>query len=66
MDEQERYLLAKPLATQLTASLGIMGFRLNLAVESASGTEDLRALLPKIQAAVGVRECQELERVLKG
>jgi hypothetical protein len=66
MTEKERYLLAKPLATKLTASLGIMGFRLNLAVESASGTEDLLALFPKIQAAVGVQECKELERLLKG
>ncbi len=66
MTEKERYLLAKPLATKLTASLGIMGFRLNLAVESASGTEDLLALFPKIQAAVGVQECHELERLLKG
>ena len=66
LTEKERYLLAKPLATQLTASLGILGYRLNLAVESASGTEDLIALFPKIQSAVGVPECKELERVLKG
>jgi len=66
MTDKERYLLAKPLATKLTATLGILGFRLNLAVESASGTEDLIALLPKIQSAVGVPECKELERLLKG
>ncbi|MFM6990849.1 MAG: hypothetical protein ACKOWD_06035 [Rhodoferax sp.] len=66
MTEKERYLLAKPLATQLTASLGILGLRLNLAVESASGTEDLLALLPRIQAAAGKQKCRELERVLKG
>jgi hypothetical protein len=66
MTDQERYLLAKPLATQLTATLGILGFRLNLAVESASDATDLLVLLPKIQSAVGVQECQELERLLKG
>jgi len=66
MTEKERYLLAKPLATQVTANLGIRGLRLNIAVEAASGTEDLLALLPKIQAAAGMQECRELERVLKG
>ena len=63
---QERYSRAKPLATQLTASLGLRGFLLNLGVESASGYDDLLALLPKIQAAVGAKKCAELERVLKG
>ena len=43
-----------------------MGFRLNLAVEAASGTEDLLALLPKIQAAAGMQKSEELERLLKG
>ena len=50
---QERYADAKPIATKLTASLGLRGFRLNLSVESASGYDDLLALLPKIQDAVG-------------
>jgi hypothetical protein len=50
----------------LTASLGLRGFRLNLAVESASGYAELLALLPKIQDAVGSKACRELERVLKG
>lgn len=63
---QERYSRAKPLATQLTASLGLRGFLLNLGVESASGYDDLLALFPKIQSAVGAKKCMELERVLKG
>ncbi len=63
---QERYAQAWPLATQLTASIGLRGFRLNLAVESASGYDDLLALLPKIQAAVGVEKCAALENALKG
>ena len=54
------------MATQLTASLGIFGFRLNLSVESASGYDDLLALFPKIQAAVGADKAAALERVLKG
>ena len=41
------------MATQLTAGMGLRGFRLNLAIEGASGYDDLLALLPKIQAAVG-------------
>jgi hypothetical protein len=61
---QERYAQAKPLATQLTAALGLRGFRLNLAVESAAGFEDLLALLPKIRDAVGAPACEELDRVL--
>lgn len=61
---QERYAEAYPLATQLTASLGLRGFKLNLAVESASGYEDLLALLPKIQGAVGHEACRQLEQAL--
>ena len=63
---QERYTQAKPLATQLTASLGLRGFMLNLGVESASGYDDLLALFPKIQSAVGAQKCAALERALKG
>lgn len=63
---QERYALAKPLATQLTAGMGLFGFRLNLAVEAAAGYDDLLALLPKIQDALGTKACRELENALKG
>ena len=63
---QERYSDAMPLATKLTASLGLRGFRLNLSVEAATGYEDLLALLPKIQEAVGSKAARELERALKG
>jgi hypothetical protein len=63
---QERYSDAKPIATQITASLGLRGFMLNLSVESAAGFDDLLALLPKIQNAAGVKACRELERALKG
>ena len=63
---QERYSAAMPIATKLTASLGLRGFRLNLSVEAASGYKDLLALLPKIQDAVGVKSCVELERALNG
>ena len=61
---QERYTQAKPLATKLTASLGLRGFRLNLAVESAGGFDQLLALLPKIKEAAGEKACAELERTL--
>lgn len=63
---QERYRVAMPIATKLTASLGLRGFRLNLAVEAASGYDGLLALLPKIQAALGDRSCADLELALKG
>ena len=61
---QERYSAAMPIATRLTASIGLRGFRLNLAIEAARGFDDLLALLPKIQAAVGVKACVELEKAL--
>lgn len=64
--EQQRYFDAKPIATQLTASLGLRGFMLNLAVEGAAGYPELLKLLPKIQDAVGVKACRKLERVLLG
>jgi hypothetical protein len=63
---QERYRDAKPLATMITANMGFKGFRLNMAVEGASGYEELLALLPKIQAAAGERACMALEWALKG
>jgi hypothetical protein len=63
---QERYRDAKPLATMITANLGFKGFRLNMAVEGASGYDELLALLPKIQAAAGERACMALEWALKG
>ena len=63
---RERYSAAMPLATKVTAKLGLRGFRLNLAVEAAAGYDDLLALLPKIQAAAGTESCLELERALKG
>jgi hypothetical protein len=62
--EQQRYTDAKPLATQLTAGLGLRGLMLNLAVESAAGYPDLIRLLPKIQAAVGTTASRKLYRAL--
>ena len=62
---RERFARAWPMATQLTAGMGLRGFRLNLAIEGASGYDDLLALLPKIQAAVGEEKCVSLERALK-
>jgi hypothetical protein len=62
---EDRYTEAKPIATKLTAGLGLRGFRLNLAVEAAGGYDELLVLLPKIQEAVGTKACEELEHVLK-
>lgn len=63
---QQRYAAAYPIATKLTASLGLRGFKLNLAVEAASGYDDLLALLPRIQEAVGHEACLPLEQALRG
>jgi hypothetical protein len=63
---QLRYRLAYPLATQLTASMGLRGFRLNLAVEAAGSYSQLIQLLPKIQNAVGYEKSKPLEDALQG
>jgi hypothetical protein len=65
LSDQERYQLAKTLATKLTAGLGLKGFMLNLSVESASGYQALVDLFPQIQKAVGEKNARELQRVLK-
>jgi hypothetical protein len=65
LSRQERYAMACTLATQLTSSLGLRGFRLNLAVQGAGDFDDLVKLLPKIQEAVGPKACRQLARVLK-
>ena len=61
---QERYKDAYPIATQLTGSLGLRGFRLNLSVEGTSSYEELLALAPKIRAAVGAEKAAVLDRAL--
>jgi hypothetical protein len=63
---QERYTEAMPIATQLVASMGLSGYLLNLAVESAAGYEGLLAVFPKIHKALGVKACKELDRALNG
>ena len=61
---QQRYKDAYPIATQLTGSLGLRGFRLNLSVEGTSTYEELLALAPKIRAVVGDDKAVALDRAL--
>jgi hypothetical protein len=63
---QARYKLAYPLATQLTAGMGLRGFRLNLAVEGAGSYSQLVQLFPKIQEATGAQKAKALEDALRG
>jgi hypothetical protein len=63
---QSRYKLAYPIATQLTASMGLRGFRLNLAVEAAGSYSQLVQLFPKIQEATGAERAKALEDTLRG
>jgi hypothetical protein len=63
---QQRYKDAYPIATQLTGSLGLRGFRLNLSVEGTSTYEELVELLPKIRAVVGPEKVAALESALVG
>ena len=60
----ERYKAAYPIATELTAGLGLRGFRLNLAVEGTGSFEDLAALAPKIREAVGDARFERLDKAL--
>jgi len=60
----ERYQAAYLIAAELTASLGLRGFRLNLAVEGATGFDSLAALAPKIREAVGEAKYGRLEQAL--
>jgi hypothetical protein len=64
LSAQEHYLRAYPIATRLTAGLGLRGFRLNLAVEAAGDVIKLRELAPKIKEAVGPEKFKELESAL--
>jgi hypothetical protein len=61
---EQQFMNAYALATQLTAGLGLRGFRLNLAVEAASGYTDLVALLPKLTDALGAEAVRPLKKAL--
>lgn len=62
----ERYQSAYRIATELTATLGLRGLPLTLAVEAAGGYKELLALAPKIKAAVGESKFARLEQALLG
>lgn len=64
--ERQRFNDAYPVAVALTASLGLRGFRLNLAVEAAGNYQALLAVAPRIREAVGASRYQALERALLG
>ena len=64
VNAQEHYSRAYPIATRLTAGLGLRGFRLNLAVEAAGDIDKLKELAPKIKEAVGPEKFKELEAAL--
>jgi hypothetical protein len=63
-NEQAHYSKAYPIATRLTAALGLRGFRLNLAVEAAGDLAKLKELAPRIKDAVGADKFRELEAAL--
>ena len=61
---EQRFEQAYPIATMLTESLGLRGYRLNSAVESATTYMDLLALAPRIREAVGDERYAMLDRLL--
>ena len=64
LDAQAHFLKAWPIATRITANLGLRGFRLNLAVEHAADLAELKELAPRIKDAVGDEKFRELEVAL--
>lgn len=65
-EAQRRYQRAYPIATRLTAAMGLRGFRLNLAVEGAGSYEQLLAVAPRIKEAVGADKFRPLDAALRG
>ena len=64
LSAQAHYSMAYPIASRLTAALGLRGFRLNLAVEAAGDLEKLKELAPRIKEAVGAEKYQDLDDAL--
>lgn len=64
LSPQERYAAAYPIATRLTSALGLRGVRLNLAVEAATGYEELLAVAARIREAVGTDKYAPLQDAL--
>lgn len=64
-DKQDLYRAAYPVAVRLSSQLGLRGFKLNLAVEAASGFDDLFKLLPELEKALGVEKVKILRTLLK-
>jgi hypothetical protein len=63
---QERYAEAYPIATRITAALGLRGVRLNLAVEAATSLEQLLEVAPRIREVVGAEKYGPLDKALNG
>lgn len=59
-----RYQKAYPMAVSITGSLGLKGFRLNLAVEAAMGYQQLVELAPRIRDAAGDKAYVPLHKAL--
>ena len=64
-EKARRYQTAYPIAIRLTAGLGLRGFRLNLAVESSGGYDDLMKLIPSLNQALGEAATFELRQALQ-
>jgi hypothetical protein len=63
--KSELFSQAWPVATRLTATLGLRGFRLNVAVERCMDYDELLTLLPKITEALGPEKTRELREALR-
>ncbi|TWO72681.1 hypothetical protein FN976_03885 [Caenimonas sedimenti] len=61
---EDRFDEAYPIATLLTAGLGLRNYRLKSAVEATTNYMDLLALAPRIREAVGDERFATLDRAL--
>ncbi|TFZ00100.1 hypothetical protein [Ramlibacter humi] len=63
---QRRFRAAYPVAVSLTGSLGLAGFKLNLAVERATTFHDLVEVSKRLRKVVGPQRFQPLKDALSG
>jgi hypothetical protein len=63
--ESETFLKVSKIANDLSSKLGLMGFRLNLAIQRAGTCDDLRALIPQLEKAFGQSAIKDMADMLK-
>lgn len=63
-DHAQRYQQAYSMVMAIVGQMGLRGFRLQLALEKASGYDDLVAMLPRLRTAIDAAQMRPIEKVL--